>query len=214
MTGTATWRGLLTAAGILASAVLLSADTLYLRNGDRVQGQLISVRSGVIEFRESRGLNGRVLRIDQAEVRRIEFDDLGYDNPPPRRDDERTPGRPAGMRERRVVVQANQHWTDTGVEVRPGQTIYFEAGGRINWGRGKRDGPDGEANSPYWATRPIPNRPAAALIGKVGADSTDYFLVGSERGPFRMRAGGRLFLGINDDNLSDNSGNFPVVVYY
>ena len=55
---------------------------------------------------------------------------------------------------------------------------------------------------------------AAALIGKIGPESTDYFLVGSERGPFRMRAGGRLFLGINDDNLADNSGNFPVTVYF
>ncbi len=214
MKGAATWRGLLTAVGILAGLSVLAADTLYLRNGDRVQGQLISVRNGIIEFRDSRGRDDRVLRVDQSEVRRIEFDDSGYDPPPPRRDDERESGRPSGLRERRVVVQANQPWTDTGIEVRQGQTVYFEAGGFVNWGRGKRDGPDGEKNSPYWATRPIPNRPAAALIGKIREESRDYFLVGSERGPFRMRSAGRLFLGINDDNLSDNSGNFPVIVYY
>jgi hypothetical protein len=215
MTGAATRRrGLLTAVVILVSAVTLGADTLYLRNGDRVQGQLIGVRDGTIEFREARAFNPRVLRIDQSEVLRIEFDDLGRGIPPPRRDEPRALGRPTGMREKQVVVQANQHWTDTGIDVRPGQTIYFEAGGNINWGRGKRDGPDGEENSPYRATRPIPNRAAAALIGKVGPDSTDFFLVGNERAPFRMRAGGRLFLGINDDNVADNSGNFPVVVYY
>jgi hypothetical protein len=214
MTGAATRRGLLTAVVILVGAVMLGADTLYLRNGDRVQGQLISVRDGTIEFREARAFSPRVLRIDQSEVRRIEFDDIGRDVPPPRRDEPRDSGRPAGMRERRIVVQANQHWTDTGIDVRAGQTVYFDAGGFINWGRGKRDGPDGEENSPDRATRPIPNRPAAALIGKIGQDSPDFFLVGSARAPFRMRAGGRLFLGINDDNVADNSGNFPVVVYY
>ena len=29
-----------------------------------------------------------------------------------------------------------------------------------------------------------------------------------------MRSGGRLYLGVNDDVLTDNSGNFRVVVYY
>jgi hypothetical protein len=215
MTGAAMRRGLLTAVIILVSAVMLGADTLYLRNGERVQGQLVSVRNGTIEFREARLFNSRVLRIDQADVRRIEFDEVVDDTPPPpRREEPRESGRPIGMREKLVVVQANQHWTDTGIEVRPGQTIYFEAGGKIMWGRGKKDGPDGEENSPYRATRPMPNRPAAALIGKVGAESTDFFLVGSARAPFRMRGGGRLFLGINDDNVADNAGNFPVTVYY
>ncbi len=215
MTGAMFRRVMLTAVLILVGAGLLGADTLYLRNGDRIQGELIAVRNGIIEFRDARVRDSRILRIEQSEVRRIEFDDSGLDSRPPRRDDPREPGRrPVGMRERRIVVQANQHWTETGIDVRSGQTIYFEAGGFINWGRGKRDGPDGEQNSPYWATRPIPNRPAAALIGKIGADSTDYFLIGTEQGPIRMRSGGRLFLGVNDDNVSDNSGNFPVVVYY
>jgi hypothetical protein len=60
----------------------------------------------------------------------------------------------------------------------------------------------------------MPNRNAAALIGKIGNGSTDYFFIGDESGPVRMRASGRLYLGINDDVLTDNSGNFRVVVYY
>jgi len=32
--------------------------------------------------------------------------------------------------------------------------------------------------------------------------------------PIRIRTGGRLFLGVNDDFLNDNSGNFRVIVYY
>jgi hypothetical protein len=29
-----------------------------------------------------------------------------------------------------------------------------------------------------------------------------------------MRSSGRLYLGVNDDFLADNSGNFRVTVYY
>ena len=55
------------------------------------------------------------------------------------------------------------------------------------------------------------NRNAAALIGRIG---NDMFFIGDETGPVRMRSAGRLFLGVNDDVLTDNSGNFRVVVYY
>ena len=51
----------------------------------------------------------------------------------------------------------------------------------------------------------------AALIGKIG---NDMFFIGDETGPIRVRTSGRLQLGINDDVLDDNSGNFRVVVYY
>ena len=57
------------------------------------------------------------------------------------------------------------------------------------------------------------NRNAAALIGKIGTGN-DFFFIGDETGPVRMRSAGRLYLGINDDVLTDNSGNFRVVVYY
>jgi len=38
--------------------------------------------------------------------------------------------------------------------------------------------------------------------------------VGSDESAIRIRSSGRLFLGINDDFLQDNSGNFRVIVYY
>ena len=41
--------------GALLLAATLAADTLVLRDGRRIQGQLISVRDGVIEFQESPG---------------------------------------------------------------------------------------------------------------------------------------------------------------
>ncbi len=60
---------------VLALPVSLQADTLYLRNGTRVQGELIAIRNGQIEFEERRGFGGsRTLRFDRDEVDRIEFE--------------------------------------------------------------------------------------------------------------------------------------------
>jgi hypothetical protein len=192
-------------------ACLAAADTLVLRSGRRVEGELIAVRGDTIEFRERRGLfgSGRVNSYDRQEVARIELDEQA--GTPPR--DSSESGRPSGLRERQVSVAADQAWTDTGLEVRSGQRVSFEASGRIHWGPDRRDGPAGEGGSHHNPNRPMPSRPGAALIGKVG-DSRDYFFVGAGDGPIRMRSSGRLYLGINDDYLQDNSGSFRVVVYY
>lgn len=194
---------------LLVLPVSLRADILYLRDGSRVQGELVGVRNGVIEFEERGNRGGRTLRIDRDEVVRIEFD-RGYGGGSGIAD----AGRPAGMRERQVIVSADVAWNETGIELRAGQVVYVEATGQVRWGKDRRDGPAGEKNSPSNPGRPMPNRNAAALIGRVGAGSTDVFFIGDEAGAIRVRSSGRLFLGVNDDFLQDNSGNFRVVVYY
>ena len=207
------WTALM--AIVLALPVTLAADTLYLRNGQRVEGELIGVRNGQIEFEERRGFGGtRTLRFDRDEVDRIDFENRRYGNNygnSGNNNSNLSGGRPSGMRERQVIVSADVQWNDSGVDVRAGQTIYFEAQGRVRWGRDRQDGPAGERNSPSNPNRPMGNRNAAALIGRIG---NDLFFIGDETGPVRMRSGGRLFLGVNDDVLTDNSGNFRVVVYY
>src|SRR5262245_16922478 len=152
---------------LLALPLGLRADTLHLRDGSRVQGELISVRNGTIEFEERRGSgSGRTLRFDRDEVVRIEFDNRGGNG----YDSGYSGGRPSGMRERQVTVSADVAWNDAGIDVRAGQTIYFEAQGRVRWGRDRQDGPAGERNSPSNPNRPMGNRNAAALIGKIGSD--------------------------------------------
>lgn len=202
-------RWLAGAALILALPVGLKADTLILRDGSRVQGELVAVRNGTIEFEERRGYgsgSGRTLRFDRDEVMRIEFDNNRNTS-----NSANSFGRPSGMRERQVVVSADVDWIDAGIEVRAGQTVYFEATGQVRWGKDRRDGPAGERNSPSNPNRPMGNRNAAALIGKVG---NDMFFIGDDTDAIRIRNSGRLYLGVNDDVLTDNSGNFRVVVYY
>lgn len=194
---------------IVALPVSLHADTLILRNGSRVQGELIAVRNGTIEFEERRTYGGgRTLRFDRDEVVRIELEDVRNNNS---NDFANSTSRPSGMRERQIIVSGDVDWNDAGIDVRAGQTLYFEATGQVRWGKDRRDGPAGERNSPSNPNRPMGNRNAAALIGKIG---NDMFFIGDDTGPVRVRTSGRLQLGVNDDVLTDNSGNFRVVVYY
>jgi hypothetical protein len=220
----------------LAAGALVRADTLVLRDGRRVPGQLIGIRGDEVEFDGELGrfFGGRErLRVDRREVLRIEFEDyrdrrdredVGRDRRDDdrrdvdRRDDDRRGGdtrrgRPSGLHERDVSVDSWVPWIDTGIEVRAGQDVYFSATGRVRWGPGRQDGPEGEHGSPRNENRPIPSRPAAALIGRVG-DSKDYFFIGDDQGAIRVRTSGRLFLGVNDDFLKDNTGSFRVTVYY
>jgi hypothetical protein len=195
---------------VLAGGASLLADTLVMRDGRRVQGELRSIRDGIVEFVEQSFFSSRTIRVSVQEVDRIEFDE---------REDEMeewsdSPSRPRGLREKVVQVAANLAWNDTGIDVLDGRDVYFEADGRVRWGPNRRDGATGERNSPVNQNRPLPHRPAAALIGKIGESSTDVFFIGGDQGAILMRASGRLFLGINDDYLQDNSGALTVTVYY
>jgi hypothetical protein len=185
-----------------------SADTLILRDGRRIEGQLISYQNGVIEFQEA-GFGGGTGRVNKDGVVGIEFGRTERQEPP-----QASQGvRPRGLREKQVMVVANAAWTDTGIEVTSGQSIYFSAAGEIRWGPNRRASPDGETNGPNNPARPMPTHAGGALIGRIGGPS-DPFFVGNQTGAIRVRGAGRLYLGINDDYLQDNTGYFTVVVYY
>jgi hypothetical protein len=197
---------------LVAAGAPLFADVLVLRDGRRVEGVLVEIRGDTIEFEAAGPRGWRVERFRRADVRAIQFDDRpdGFDTRGGR--DEGGWGA-SGQRERTVQVQARQGWTATGLTVRAGQSVRFQASGEIRWGPGRRDGPSGERNSPYNEHRPMPRINAAALIGKIGPQG-DPFFIGDDRAPVRVREGGELFLGINDDFLQDNSGWFTVVIGY
>jgi hypothetical protein len=204
------------ALAVAVQAVAL-ADVLVLRDGRRVEGLLVGVRGNTIEFEQRGGRDdGVVRRYDRSDVRTIQIEEwIGNRYTDDRTRDDRVggSGSRAGLRERSVVVQARTAWTDTGVDVRPGQEIFFSASGEVRWGPGRRDGAAGERNSPFNQARPMPDRNAAALIGKIGENGDPFFIGGSTQG-IRVRGAGRLFLGVNDDYLQDNSGSLRVVIAY
>jgi hypothetical protein len=210
-------RTVFIALAVLASAPALIADTLVLTNGRRVQGELVGVSGREIEFEERSGSSRRTLRVRREDIDRIEFesnDRFGDRDRGSTRDRDDSPfGSQRGLRERQVNVSAREAWTDTGVEVRGGQQISFRADGEVRWGPNRRDGAGGERNSPRNVARPLPDRPAAALIGRVG-ENGDPFFIGDDQSALRMRGSGRLYLGINDDFFGDNTGSLRVVVSY
>jgi PA-IL-like protein len=208
-----------TGAGVIAACWLVAvvqADVLVLRDGTRVEGRLVAVRDASIEFQERSGwAGGRVRTFDRADVRSIQFDeriDSDSSRGDPYDGDGRGGARP-GMRERTVAVQAREQWTNTGITVRAGQPIVVGATGTVRWGPGRKDGPAGERNSPRNEGRPMPNRSAGALIGRIGPDGAPFF-IGDDPGQIRMRDSGPLYLGINDDYVNDNSGSFRVTVSF
>src|ERR1700752_3775746 len=105
-------RGVWIVLGIMGAlgvwTVVVSANTLVMRNGTRISGRLVGLRDGVFEFEEDRGLRrGRVIRVEQADVRTIELDQDGpgaFDRGD--RGNDQGAGRPRGLREREVIVQA------------------------------------------------------------------------------------------------------------
>ena len=54
--------------------------------------------------------------------------------------------------------------------------------------------------------------PVGSLIGKIGPNGVP-FPIGAGTNDIDIPANGRLYLGVNDDGLNDNSGSFDVVIY-
>jgi hypothetical protein len=123
------------------------------------------------------------------------------------------PDRNRSPREVSVDVPGNSRGTDTGVDLRSGDQVSISASGTVIAGR--RAGevtPDGGRVSGLGivSAYPVPNAGVGALIGFIrltNGQTSAPFLIGSQQN-FGAQADGRLFLLINDDNYSDNSGNF------
>jgi hypothetical protein len=135
--------------------------------------------------------------------------DLGIDERRPSRFEPDQP-RTRGTAGELVIVSGTERWTDTGVTVNAGDTISFEAEGTVQMSGDRND-----TASPAGSRRRAPDAllresAAGSLIARIGNSAP--FLVGDRRTIARAPAGGRLFLGVNDDYLGDNSGEFRVLV--
>ncbi len=114
---------------------------------------------------------------------------------------------------RSVVVPANVQWTNTGFNVTRGQFLRFEPTGEIRLSTNGEDigRPAGAMDARKVPNAPLPSIPVGALVGRIG--NGQPFPIGDTRNGFEMSDNGRLFLGINDDHVADNSGNYVVQVW-
>lgn len=114
---------------------------------------------------------------------------------------------PAGA----IQVNATQPWTDAGVTVRRGDRVAFSTTGQVAIRQNSTDmiGPEGSATESR-AGAPSQAVGVGGLIGRVGTGAP--FAIGSSSQPITMPANGRLYLGVNDAGVSDNSGAFVVTI--
>jgi Ca2+-binding EF-hand superfamily protein len=117
----------------------------------------------------------------------------------------------AGTTGNLIVVDARQEWTDTGIDVRAGDTIMFESTGRVQLSTDGNDValPGGHSSNRRAANAPLRTAPAGALIARIGNQGVN--MVGDRRS-VRANANGRLYLGVNDDHFADNSGEYRVQI--
>jgi hypothetical protein len=101
-------------------------------------------------------------------------------------------------------------WTNTGFHVKKGQRFRVSGRGQISLGNGnfaKSEGIKSLADD----KKLMPAEPTGGLIAVIGDDNNDFIFIGSGR-EFTASRDGMLFLGINENNLNDNSGSFEVTI--
>jgi hypothetical protein len=115
---------------------------------------------------------------------------------------------------KQIEISGTQTWVDTGIDVKPGDLLRFEATGSLQYPDARQaTSPEGLARG--WRdlvrTLPLNDVGRGALIGRIGdADASRPFLIGARR-ESRMPAGGRLFIGLNHSGASP-TGSYQVKV--
>jgi hypothetical protein len=110
-----------------------------------------------------------------------------------------------------VRVNAQQRWTDGGIDVRAGDVITFESSGSITMSDNTADtaGPAGSTTGRRAPDAPILNQLAGGLVARIGNHGPIW--VGDRR-TLTAPVSGRLYFGVNDDHLADNRGEFTVTL--
>jgi len=105
---------------------------------------------------------------------------------------------------------AGNGWTHSGLVVRRGQRLRISATGRITLGGGRFATPEGVPGLPD-RDKLMRNQPTGGLIAVIGDDNDDFIFIGANR-DFVAQRDGALFLGVNEGNLSDNTGVYETII--
>ena len=132
-----------------------------------------------------------------------------------------TPGRaeasPRGKQRiaQEIQITGDQLWSDTGIDLKPGEHIVVNATGKLRYTDAKEDnGPDGIPRGFKDLLRLLPFSGAGrgALIGRIGdPEIAQPFLLGAKQ-DIVAPLGGRLFLGVNQANDDTGEGTYKVHV--
>lgn len=110
-----------------------------------------------------------------------------------------------------IVVPATQPWTPTNIRVQRGERYQITGTGDIGIGNNASSGVGGSPAATIATIKyPLQTAPVGALIARI--DQGQPFPVVNVAQPVTMPATGMLYLGINDDHVEDNAGNYFVTV--
>jgi hypothetical protein len=181
---------------------------IVLRNGQTIEGSLYDI-GGASPLRLTIRTSNGERELASSEVARIVIS--RPENAVPTTGIGSIPDTPAVAGA--VTVQANQPWTSTGITVRRGQRVSLTTTGQVQLSDDVNDIANGNgATSGRKAVgAPVPAAAAGALIGRVGTNGA-AFPIGHGQQSVVMPAAGVLYLGVNDDQVADNKGNFQVVI--
>jgi hypothetical protein len=228
----------------LSTALPVLADTIRLKDGSVIRGQIVSFKNEQFTILVGSGQRGRKSRITvyMEDVYSIEFDGAPADdasnnssgnnepaaqptntrpnntrpsNPPAQTSNPNTSANPSPPQFFNVNVKvradnSTNGWTNSGLVVRRGQRLRITATGRVNLGAKGSATADGLA-SVQDREKLMRTQPTGGLIAVIGDDNDEFIFIGSSR-DFVAQRDGVLFLGVNEGNLSDNSGTFEVVI--
>ena len=232
---------------LLAAAVALSlvaptlADTVRLKDGSVIRGQVIGFRDQQFTIMIGGGARGRrgQTTVYAEDVESIEFDsntpptdtasnsttgnsqptrpsqsaDDGVNYPRTSDPPPTTPAATPTFFTIKVGVRAdntNNGWTNSGLVVRKGQRLKISASGRVSLGRGRFSLPGGVSTIPD-NDKLMRNEATGALIAVIGDDNDDFILIGPRR-EFVAQRDGVLVLGVNEGDLTDNTGSYDIVI--
>jgi len=249
-------RAVVAFALVVAVSVPVLADTIRLKDGSVIRGQIVSFKNEQFTILVGSGARGRKSQITvyMEDVESIDFDSNGssssrvednnnsqpayqppYQQPannqptyqPP--SNQTSNNQPSYQPPANTTTQpstnnpaffqinvkvradnASNGWTNSGLVVRRGQRLRISASGRVSLGSNRYATPDGLPNIPD-RDKLMRNQPTGGLIAVIGDDNDDFIFVGRGH-DFVAQRDGVLFLGVNEGNLSDNSGNFDVVI--
>lgn len=189
-----------------------SAHLLLMSNGGSVKGQLVAIRGGQGSAQEGqsrtyvfRGQDGREQQFAMDQVSRVYLGTYPIaaitGNTVPAGLD---PGvaAPGAIR-----VPASAGWVSTGMRVRRGDVVTFNTTGQVRLSDNVNDRAHAAGTPRTAPGAPLPNVYAGGLIGRIG--SGQAFAIGDQTS-VPMPNDGLLYLAVNDDERSDNAGEFMV----
>ncbi|MEN8152497.1 MAG: hypothetical protein ABFR75_00615 [Acidobacteriota bacterium] len=199
---------------VFTFSIFLYGDTLYTVDNKVYTGKLVAFKFDTVYFNVYKfGKISETKRFPLFKIHKIVFN--------PKKDmiessfeiEQKYKKLRRGKRVKTIILKAGTKWMDTNIKLREKQSILFSTTGSIVIKGEQKVYQYGELNVSFHMQKQLPTQPTGAIIAKIGKEGTPFY-IGANLAPFKINKAGKLFIGINDFNFDDNSGNFTVKIYY